>query len=210
VLTTTAALALAGCSGDGTDGGDDGDSADSGDGADRTTPEQTATATATATPTAEPTETATESTPTATESATRSPEGTSASGTGDDGGDGGDGEYTKEEIGEVEENGVDELVIVGWESTAQPDEDRFQITVTIRNEGDESTGLTPQDYNLKTPVYDESGSQIGTQLGYYINKTEVENGETAFVRTGASLDDPGAVASYGIVLNCEMSFGTYC
>jgi len=75
---------------------------------------------------------------------------------GGDGGSGGNEQFTQEDMGSVATNSVDGIEIVGW--TSETLEESFQVTVTVRNTGDRTTGLI--DYGYSLTLYDESGSKL--------------------------------------------------
>jgi len=196
----TAAVALAGCSGDGSNGSD-------GSG-DTETDESTATGTdgttetdsgaATTARTEEPTDAAT-ATPTNTETATP----TDSGGTGD---------YPRDPDGSIAGNAIDELEVVGWDRV--PDGDTFRVRVWTRNVGDQQTNAS--EYTHSIGAYDADGNQYedsGFNESYPENNTNMPPGEVGSVTVqpyiGATNDE---VATYEVTLDCSGDFadGVYC
>lgn len=58
----------------------------------------------------------------------------------------------KESIGSIKENTVSELEFVGWGSHKETESKNLQVTITIKNIGDEITDIFHYNYDLK--LYD--------------------------------------------------------
>ncbi|MFC7076862.1 hypothetical protein [Haloarcula halophila] len=187
MLGTVTGLGLAGCS-----GGGDGVQTES------STPEPTPTETTEAS--TETTEVSTETPTETTEAPSREQTTTSGSGS----------EYTKEKIGEVEENTTGGLEIAGWTSTVNSGDSTFSVEMILRNTGDQAT--EPAEYTYRITPYDDDGSELAVTARSLRSETlTLEPGETSSVTASIQVDDPRAVASYGIVLTCEMlDTGVYC
>lgn len=124
--------------------------------------------------------------------------------------EGGDGEYTKEAMGELVTDEVDELEILGWTSEVISDQSIFQVEVTVRNAGNQETRITPGAYALVIACYDESGSTLSESRPDVVDRRTLPSGETASVMENVGLDDPSVVASYDISLTCDNGIGVYC
>ena len=128
---------------------------------------------------------------------------------GGDGGSGGSESFTQEESGSVGENTVDGIEIVGW--TSETLDESFQVTATVRNSGNETTGLI--DYDFSLALYDDSGSEIPTS-GILARSTagDIGSGETGELRLDITgMDNPDAVSTYEISVTCDtFSDGVYC
>jgi hypothetical protein len=128
---------------------------------------------------------------------------------GGDGGSGGNEQFTQEDMGSVATNSVDGIEIVGW--TSETLEESFQVTVTVRNTGDQTTGLI--DYGYSLTLYDESGSKLPPR-GLLARSTagDVGSGETGDLRLDITgMENPDAVAEYEISVECDgFSDGVYC
>jgi hypothetical protein len=123
---------------------------------------------------------------------------------------GGDGEYTREGMGELVTDEVDEIEVLGWTSEVVSDQSIFQVEVTVRNAGSQETRITPGAYALVITYYDDSGSALSEGRPNSVDSRNLPSGEVASVRRNVELDDPGAVASYDISLTCDTSMGVYC
>lgn len=151
----------------------------------------------------------------------------SADGTGSDGGDGddsdgsadgGDGDGsdsddgpTVEDAGEVGQNAIDELELVGWESSASGD--IFQVTATVRNGGDQATD--PEAYTWGMRMYDDAGGEVTSGASISAISTgddEIAPGDTGEVLIEARPDDASVVARYELFLTCggQWADGVYC
>lgn len=127
---------------------------------------------------------------------------------GGDGGNGGGSEFTQEDSGSVDSNEVGELEIVGW--TSEVADGSFQVTVTIRNTGSESTPLI--DYGYELMMYDGDGSPLARGGINARSSHRVDSGATGEVPLSSTgLSDPEAVERYEISLECDaFSDGVYC
>jgi len=130
------------------------------------------------------------------------------SGGGADDGDDGDGESTttesdgpvQEEMGEVVENEVSGLEIVGWESDASGS--RFEVDVTIENTGERDTDLF--DYNYAVNIYDEDGDKFPyNSTNRSAAETEIAAGEQGSITLSPRYGgDLSKVERYEISLTC--------
>jgi hypothetical protein len=179
---------LAGCSGGG-DGGDDG-----GDGSSPTEePEPTDTETQAPMDTPEGGDTATEQSTTAASSGP-----------------------TVESMCQVAETDLEELSVVGCQSSAE--DGNLLVDVTIRNDGQQETDLF--EYDLEVTPYDatevDSANNIGGggQSNTYPGDTVAQPGETRSVTAVVALADsasPSDVQLYTVAVQCgTFSEGLYC
>lgn len=135
----------------------------------------------------------------------------SVDGGGSGDGSDGDDDPTMEDAGEVGQNAIDQLELVGWESSASGD--IFQVTATVRNGGEQATG--PEAYTWGLRMFDESGGEVRSGASISAISTgddEIAPGETGEVLVEARPDDASVVARYELFLTCEGQWadGAYC
>lgn len=178
------AAGLAGCSGDGDGEGDDPtDAAGGPDDSDGTNDDET-------TPTATDAPATDESTPSATPT---------------------EAGPAKEPMGSVRRNDVDELEIVGYQSSIN--RDAFSVDIVVWNAGEEPTDLEAYTWNLapyKEDGQDVTVSAAGPPLAQ--DDQPVQPGEQSTVSYHIRSDEVDAVASYELYLTCEGrdADGVYC
>jgi hypothetical protein len=128
------------------------------------------------------------------------------SGTNTDGGSGnGDDSSSTEVTGDVVENGVSGLEIVGW-TTSTTDED-LVVEVTLENVGDQQTAAS--DYSYEAFAYDNAGEDITTGFGFVTSGTTVAPGETTTITLYlGAFGGPSEIAAFGLALRCGS--GVYC
>lgn len=118
---------------------------------------------------------------------------------------------TKEEMGEVGENRITRIEIVGWRSEAGGD--IFQVYPTFQNTGDET--IESEAYTWGLRIYDDSGSEMqsGASISVMANDDgTVPPGETGEMFLEMRPDDATKVAKYDIYLSCQgrSADGVYC
>lgn len=131
-----------------------------------------------------------------------------------------DGEVSSEESegseevasGEVVTDTVDELEIVSHTVRINSEQGLFVIEMTLRNNGDMDTGITPGEYTMEATLYDDSGTELATRAFNNLEDTELPAGETRWVAAVADREEFSEFASYEITLACQDSplAGAYC
>lgn len=139
--------------------------------------------------------------------------GDGGSGGGGDGGSDGStgGGAVKESMGEVKTNAIEEFDILGWTSDTR--DDIFSVRITFKNTGSET--IDPEAYYWTFVAYDDADNEVDFSVapeGTSIGGAEVDPGNQSQIYIEARTDDPGAVASYDIVVNCSTggADGKYC
>lgn len=114
-------------------------------------------------------------------------------------------------MGSVRRNDIDELEIVGYESSASGN--IFSVDITVVNDGDEATDV--EAYSWALAPYDESGQELtvstaGPALAQ--DDQPVEPGSQSVVYYEVRPDDASEVESYELYLTCEGrdADGVYC
>lgn len=118
-----------------------------------------------------------------------------------------DEDPTREEIGSVARNEIDELSIIGYYSVVQDDE--FAVFVAVHNEGNRRASIA--DYAWDISVFDENDHEIetrGTRTFSY--NGNMDPGERRRIKIVPLVDDPSAIARYEIALSCDERDEPYC
>lgn len=132
------------------------------------------------------------------------------------GSDGGDIQDPGVAQGTVVSNAIEELEVVGLESSIVEQDDGneyFELAITVKNNSDQEENA--RDYTYSFTLYDSSCAELAepgiTQYG--LGGMDPGGEATVFIKPGAMTDiDPHNIAYYGLTVDCSGPFaeGTFC
>jgi hypothetical protein len=133
-------------------------------------------------------------------------------GNGEDGDDGDDGGTpTPSGPGEVVENTVDGLEIVGME-VVESDDERYTVVLTVRNTGDQETDAFDYEYGLT--VFDAEGNDVTAGVsGTSATGATIAPGEEAEIRATTGFEgEKSDIESFEVTVGCDDfgDTGVYC
>lgn len=132
------------------------------------------------------------------------------------GSDGGDITDPGVAQGAVVSNAIEELEVVGLESSIVEQDDGneyFELAITVKNNSEQEENA--RDYTYGFTLYDSSCANLGepgiTQYG--LGGMDPGDEATVFIKPGAMEEiDPHNIAYYGLTVDCSGPFaeGTFC